>query len=81
MTYLILPGKEQLQIVFKMQHSKSFNMKGFKGDPPDIERTSYGKEPAPDMETTGRGRDHTATLPPAPHLTMKDGTTSCCCLE
>lgn len=37
MTYLILPGKEQLQIVLKIQHSKGFNMKGFKWHPPDTE--------------------------------------------
>lgn len=37
MTYLILPGKEQLQIVLKIQHSKGFNMKRFKWDPPERE--------------------------------------------
>lgn len=30
MTYLNLPGKEQLQIVLKNQDSKGFKIKGFK---------------------------------------------------
>ena len=37
MAYLILPGKEQLQLVLKIQHSKGFSMKGFKWDLPDTE--------------------------------------------
>lgn len=47
--YLILPVKEQLPIILKIQHFIGFKIKGFKWDSQDRESTWFGKELALDM--------------------------------
>lgn len=73
-SYLILPGKEQLQIILKIQHLKGFKIKGIKWESQDRENAWFSKELACDLRKIGHGKDHTATLLPSLHLTTKDAS-------